>query len=264
MVMMNLSQYSKPGTLADTQGVFTRHVRDPENQPAPGDIEDRRMGIYRNSIYLNIERMVSNFFPVLKKVFTEDDWHAMVRDYFRDHRSHVPPYLPRLGHEFLQYLENERDLDGDPPFILELAHYEWIEFALSIDTREIAWEGIDREGDLLDGVPVLNPLAMPLCYTYPVHTIGADNQPQDAPEQPTYLIVYRDRHYKTGFMNLNPVSARLVEKIMQEKHKTGRDLLEEIAEELNHPNADIVVTGGLDTMNQLHAKDILLGTLSAR
>ena len=116
--------------------------------------------------------------------------------------------------------------------------------------------------NLIDG-PVLNPLAIPLCYAYPVHTIGADNRPQEAPEQPTYLVVYRNSHYKTGFMNLNPVSARLVEKIRQERHKTGRELLEEIAEELNHPNIDTVVTGGLDTMKQLHAKDILLGTLSA-
>ena len=257
---MNLSQYNKPVTLADIQGVFTRHIRDPGCQPAPGDIEDRRMEIYRNSIFLNIERMASNFFPVLKKILPDDHWHAMMRDYFKHHRSHVPPYLPRIGHEFLQYLENERDLDNDPPFILELAHYEWIEFALSIDTREIKWDGIDPEGDLLNGIPVLSPLAMPLRYSYPVHTISPVNLPADPTEQPTYLIIYRDTQYKTGFMVLNPVSARLVEKILQQKDIPGRILLEEVAEELHHPNVEIVVAGGLDTMQQLRAKDILLGT----
>ena len=259
---MNLSQYNKPKSLADIQDVFTRHIRDPECQPAPDDIEDRRMGIYRNSIFLNIERMASNFFPVLKKILPDDHWHAMVRDYFKHHRSHVPPYLPRIGHEFLQYLENERNLDGDPPFILELAHYEWIEFALSIDTREIMWEGIDPEGDLLNGIPVLSPLVVPLCYSYPVHTISPDNRPVEPAEQPTYLVVYRDTHYKVGFMELNPVSARLLEKILQQKDLPGKILLEEVAEELHHPNMEIVIAGGLDTMKQLRGKDILLGTKS--
>ena len=218
------------------------------------------MEIYRNSIYLNIERMVSNFFPVLKKIFTDDDWHKMIRDYFKHHRSHVPPYLPRLGLEFLQYLENERNLDNDPPFILELAHYEWVEFALAIDTREIEWKDIDPQGDLLKGIPVLSPLAMPLCYSWPVHTISQENRPEEPPEQPTYLIVYRDTQYKVGFMELNPVSARLLEKILQQKNVAGQILLQEVAEELHHPNTEVVIAGGLDTMKQLREKDILLGT----
>ena len=259
---MNLSQYNKPVTLADIQGVFTRHIRDPGCQPAPGDIEDRRMEIYRNSIFLNIERMASNFFPVLKKILPDDHWHAMIRDYFKYHRSHVPPYLPRIGQEFLQYLENERDLDGDPPFILELAHYEWIEFALSIDTREIRWDGINPEGDLLEGIPVLSPLAVPLSYSYPVHTINPDNRPEKPPGQPTYIVVYRNTHYKVGFMELNPVSARLLEKILQQKDLPGKILLEEVAAELHHPNVEIVIAGGLDAMKQLREKDILLGTIT--
>lgn len=260
---MNLSQYNKHKSLAEIQDVFTRHIRDPEYQPAPGDIEDRRMEIYRNSIFLNIERMASNFFPVLKKILPDDHWHAMIRDYFKYHRSHVPPYLPRIGQEFLQYLENERDLEGDPPFILELAHYEWIEFALSIDTREIQWDGIDPDGDLLEGIPVLSPIVIPLSYSYPVHTIIPDNRTEELPAQPTYLIVYRDTSYKVGFMELNPVSARLLEKILRKKELPGKILLEEVAEELHHPNVEIVIAGGLDTMKQLRDKDILLGTKSA-
>jgi len=220
------------------------------------------MEIYRNAIHLNIERVVSNFFPVLKKILPDDQWHAMVRDYFKQHRAYVPPFLPRYGQEFLHYLEHERDLKDDPPFILELAHYEWVEFALSIDTREIGGEGINPKGDLLEGIPVLSPLAVPLCYSYPVHTISPDNQPEEPPEQPTYLIVYRDTHYKVGFMELNQVSAKLLEKILQQKDIAGQILLEEIAEELHHPNVEIVIAGGLDTMKQLHKKDILLGTKS--
>ena len=57
---------------------------------------------------------------------------------------------------------------------LELAHYEWVELALSLDTREIRQDGINPDGDLLSGVPVLNELSWSLVYDYPVQRIGPD------------------------------------------------------------------------------------------
>ena len=226
----------------------------------PADIEDQRMEVYRNSIYLNIERMVSNFFPVLKKVLAETQWRSMVRDYFVQHRSHVPPYLPKLGQEFVHYLEHERDLSRDPSFILELAYYEWSSFALSIDVREIEWDGIDTtENNLLIGVPVLNPLILTMNCRYPVHQIGPEYIPDKVPEQPTYIVVYRDRNYKIGFMELNPVSARLLELIQKNQDIPARQLLEGIATELQHPDVEVVIKGGQEIMQRLQAKDVILG-----
>lgn len=259
--MMNIPQETTHKTLAEVQNMFTQHIRDPEHRSAPDDIEERRMEIYRSSIYLNIERVVSNFFPVLKKVLPDDQWHNMVKDYFKRHRSRVSPFLPRLGQEFLEYLEHERDLKDDPGFILELAHYEWIEFSLSIDVREIEMQGIDPKGDLLKGIPVMSPLALPLSYRYPVHRISPDNQPDQAPNEPTYLVVYRDLNDKIGFIKLNPVSACLLEHIREGNNITGQTLLETIATKLRHPNPGIVIQGGAQIMQQLYDKNVILGTL---
>ena len=38
-----------------TQYAFAAHLRDPDANPAPPDIEDRRMKIYRELVYNNIE-----------------------------------------------------------------------------------------------------------------------------------------------------------------------------------------------------------------
>ena len=38
----------------DKQYEFAAHLRDPENVPAPDGIEDRRMGIYRELFYNNL------------------------------------------------------------------------------------------------------------------------------------------------------------------------------------------------------------------
>lgn len=252
-------------TLADkprfqeVQHAFTQHMRDPENNPAPEDIEDRRLEIYRGLLYRNVEGFIAGSFPVLRKITPDAKWHAMVRDYFRRHQSRTPLF-PKMPQEFLQYLEQERYNEGDPPFLLELAHYEWVELALNLDTREIGMDGIDPDGDLLEALPVLNPLTWLLEYRYPVHKISPDFMPDHPPEQPAYLVVYRNKNDKVGFIELNPVSARLMELIQKSECSSGRNALETIARELGHPDPDVVIDGGLEIMQGLLQKGVLLGT----
>jgi hypothetical protein len=58
------------------QYAFAAHIRDPEHQPAPDDIEDRRMQIYRELFYNNVEGFLSGTFPVLRKIHSDGDWHT--------------------------------------------------------------------------------------------------------------------------------------------------------------------------------------------
>lgn len=260
---MTTSPNSDKKSFIDLQYAFTRHIRNPEREPAPADIEERRMEIYRGLLYRNVESFIANSFPVIRRILSDDDWHAMIRDYFSRHEAHTPLF-PGMPREFLQYLEQERQDENDPPFLLELAHYEWIELAIAIDTREISVEGIDTNGDLLEGIPVLSPLAWPVSYTWPVHQIGPGYQLGTPPEQPTYIVVYRNRDDEVGFIELNPVSAKLLELIQQENDQTGREMLERIARELKHPEPDVVIRGGQDILNTMHARDIILGTSQDR
>ena len=243
----------------EVQYAFTRHMRDPEHADAPEDVEDRRVGIYRRLLYRNVEGFIANSYPVIRKITPDDKWHAMLRDYFKRHQSRTPLF-PKMPQEFLQYLEKERNSKDDPPFLLELAHYEWIELALNIDTREIEMEGINPQGNLLEELPVLNPLHYLLSYRFPVHMISPDYLPDEAPEQPTYLAVFRNRKDKAGFFELNPVSARLLDLIDKKEISSGRAALEKIAVELQHPDPGTVISGGLEIMQNLLEKDVILGT----
>lgn len=253
----------KPRSFTAVQRSFTRHIRDPENQPAPAGIEDRRMEIYRGLLYRNVESFIANSYPVLRKITPDKLWHKLIRDYFKNHRARTPLF-PKMPREFLQYLENERgEREGDFPFLRELAHYEWVELGLALDAREIVMAGINGDGDLLAGVPQLNPLAWPLCYRFPVHRISPDYLPDTAPDQPTYLMVYRDRRDKVGFMEMNPVAARLVELIQADTGESGRELLEKIAGELNHPQPEVVSSGGRAILEDMRNRDIILGTKDA-
>ena len=253
---MSVSAESKK--FRDIQYAFTRHIRDPEHQPAPADVEERRMDIYRGLLYRNVEGFIAQSFPVLRKVTPDDRWHSMLRDYFKRHIAHTPLF-PKMPQEFLHYLEQERADNDDPAFLPELAHYEWVELALIYDNRELSMQHCNTNGDLLAGVPVLNPITFLLEYKFPVHRISPHYQPDVPPEQPTYLVVYRDRNDNVGFIELNPVAARLLELVRKNRNISGRVLLESIADELQHPNPAVVISGGLDIMKDLQRKDILLG-----
>ena len=252
---------SSRNSFKDIQYQFTRHIRDPANAPAPGDIEERRMAIYRDLLYRNVESFLANSFPVLRKVIKDDDWHSLMREYFKNHQSRTPLF-PKMPQEFLQYLQDNEETARDLyPFLLELAHYEWVELALSIDSREIRQDGLDTGGDLLSGVPVLNELSWSLAYNYPVHRIGPDYLPGEKPAQPTCLLVYRDRQDSVRFIELNPLAARLVDCLKENTgKKTGREILMEIAGEIAHPDPEIVVNGGCAILEDMRDKQIVLGT----
>ena len=50
------------------QQAFTRHMRDPANAPAPAGVEDRRMAIYRDLLFNNVQTFLAGCFPVLRKI----------------------------------------------------------------------------------------------------------------------------------------------------------------------------------------------------
>ncbi len=107
---------------------------------------------------------------------------------------------------------------------------------------------------------MLSALIRPIVYQFPVHNISLDYLPESAAEQPTYLVVFRNRNDEIGFLELNSVAARLLELLQQKSDRTGKELLLLIAAELQHPDPAAVIKGGLEIMQGMHEKDIILGT----
>lgn len=252
---------SERPAFADLQYRFTAHMRDPAGAPAPEGLEDRRVGIYRDLLYRNVEGFMANAFPVVRRLLDDESWHAMIRHYFATHQARTALF-PRMPQEFLQYLAEERDVPCDLPFLAELAHYEWLEAEVALDTRELGDVTIDPAYGLLDGCPVPNPVLRAHAYRWPVHRIAPDFVPDAPPDEPTYLVVYRDRDDAAGFMELNAVSARLLDLVLSGSGASGRALLERIASELGHPDPGVVVEGGRDILASFAARGILLGAVA--
>jgi len=260
---------SDKATIARTQKIqsaFAAHLRAPDLVSAPADIEPRRMGIYRDLIYNNIESFIATGFPVLRSLYSDASWHTLVRDFVRRHAASTPYFL-QISEEFLRYLQEERgDAEAavdDPGFLLELAHYEWVELALDVSEEDFP-DGLtapEKSEQFLSLCPVVSPLAWNLSYRFPVHRIGPAYQPLAPPQEPTFLVVYRNRADKVAFLEANGVTARLLQlaDAPENSGQTAHNLLMRLAEELHHPAPEQVLLSGVDLLNKLMRLDILAG-----
>ena len=240
---------------------FAGHIRDPENVPAPEGIEERRMAVYRELFFNNIRNLLATMFPVIRKLHSDDKWHALIRQFMQRHRAETPYFL-QLPQEFLAFLQNEYELQADDyPFLLELAHYEYVELALSISEEVNDVDGVDPDGDLLQQVPVKSVLAWVYAYQFPVHRIKKDYTPAEPAEQPVFIAVYRRSNDSVGFLELNPMTAKLLEAIdNNDQQLTGEALLRALADEINYADADALVQHGAAALDEMRQLEILTGT----
>ncbi len=209
----------------------------------------------------NLLNLLSNMFPVLKKLLPDTKWRSLVRQFMQRHRAETPYFL-QLPEEFLAFLQHEYELQEDDfPFLIELAHYEYIELALSISEERNDLTGVDPDGDLLANVPVKSDLTWIYAYQYPVHRISSDYIPTEPAEQPVFLAVYRGIDDKVGFLELNPITAGLLELISQnDSQASGEDLLRALAEQVNYPDVGALIQHGAAALEEMRKLEILTGT----
>lgn len=187
--------------------------------------EQRRIEIYQELFFNNLEDFCSTTFPVLKSTMGSKKWLGLVRSFFIEHQCETPHFI-EISEEFLMYLSQSPEW-LDEPWMLELAHYEWVELASATAMSEPAdpvvcdpqklgeqfgEELIELENDsqVLVSLP---ESTWPLAYNYPVHTISADNKPSEP--TPTYIVVYRDLRYEVQFVGTDALTVHLMTFIQQ-------------------------------------------------
>ncbi|MDD2759661.1 MAG: putative DNA-binding domain-containing protein [Methylomonas sp.] len=238
------------------QAQFAAYIRDPEHQPLPADTDPQRMAMYRELFFNNINGFLSSNFPVLRKIINDDDWQALAKDFYLRHRCRTP-HFSEIAEEFLDYLQNERHAAGDFPFLLELAHYEWVEMALSIAKDAPVFGDAAFVADVLQRQIVLSPLAWPLAYQYPVQRIGPDYLPSAPPEQATYLIVYRDLEDEVHFMQATPLVFRMLQLLEQSQPVSGSASLAALVKEMSDLDPESL-NHGASCLTQLAEKGIII------
>jgi hypothetical protein len=234
---------------------MARHVRDPATHAGPPGIEARRLKIYSDLVYNNLDGLLAGGFPVIRKTLGDADWRTLVRGFLARHHSRTPLFTA-LGRELIAHVEAEPD--PRRPWLAELAHYEWAELGLQLS--DAAVPAHDPDGDLLAGVAVLSPLAWPLAYRWPVNRIGPDFQATELPTEPTLLLLRRQPDGRIHFSALSPLLFRLLDMAVGNRERSGRELLRKLADEAGQTDFDGFLAEATPMLQRLRSEGVLLGT----
>lgn len=238
-----------PDSLREQQLAFANHLRNPSLHAPPPGVSEQRLRVYRELFFNNIRQLLAGAFPVLRSILPDADWKALVRAFYAHHRCETPLF-PFIAGEFADYLQQERDRAGEPPFLAELALYEWSEIALR-HAEDAMWPAV--VGDK----PRLSPLCWPLAFRWPVHRIGGDYQPAEPPAQPTCLLVYRDETHAVRFIESNAATFRLLTLLADDSLPDLAAVTAQLALELQHPDAVVLSAALQAVMDDLADKGIL-------
>ena len=241
-----------------TQCAFAAYIRDPEHNPAPPGVKPERIAMYHELFFNNLKTFISSGFPVLKEVLDEAHWLELVQDFFTRHRC-TTPYFSEFPEEFLAFLREERTgHPEDPPFLLELAHYEWVELALSLAEAEAPLASPQLQQNPLQCTLSLSEVAWPLAYRFPVQRISRDYQPKEAPAEPTCLVVYRNRQDEVRFIEANPATYRLLQILETQGPTPASDCLLQIALELGATDPEPILAYGADILRDLGQRGVVV------
>jgi hypothetical protein len=242
------------------QRAFTARIRDPQAKPRPRAAPAKRMRVYEELLYNNLEGFLLACFPVCRKILGVRRWRTLVRMFFRDHANHSP-YFRQIPEEFLKYLQDEwTPGEGFPAFLPELAHYEWVELELDTSNRDRDLPPHDPDGDLLTGQPVLNPVMRVLAYRWPVHRLSPRHKLAVPPDEPTFLVAFRDAAWETHFNHINSASAVFLQLLQERPDLSGAAVIEKLAAQLGYPDVAALSPFGHQLLLRWRNEGLILGT----
>ena len=239
------------------QQSFIDYIRDPE-KPLPAGVPRERMQVYRELFFNNVMGFVSNAFPVLKSVYSEKDWQALVQAFFSQHDCQSPIFIDIAG-EFLHFLQQEyQPKDNDPPFMLELAHYEWLELVVAVAQQKSDEQPILAEQ--ISHIPLcLAATARVAQYHFPVQHIRQDYRPEKVLDTPVFFCLYQEKDGEVCFLQLTPLSAQVLAYIVERGKVMFNDILKWLTTTYPQMAQEVLAKGCLDLLEQLAIKGIVRG-----
>lgn len=243
---------------AGLQRRFLAHLRHPSPGNQPPGFAPERLAVYVDLLYNKFDESLSACFPVLQSILEAAQWRALVQDFIAEHRC-LSPYYRQIPDEFVLYLQNERQVASDPPFLAELAHFEWIELVLSISDAEPYDIALLSDEQLLDAVLHFTPVMRLLHYIWPVQEINRILQPSELPATATHILGFRAADEEVRFIALNAITGRFI--LLLQGGLNGRQALHYLHKELlSTADFSHFFQFGLGILRDLYAQGVIIGT----
>lgn len=239
------------------QQSFIDYIRDPQ-KPLPAGVPLERMRVYRELFFNNVLGFVSGGFPVLKSLYSEQDWQALVQAFFSQHDCQSPIFIDIAG-EFLNFLQQEyQPKDNDPPFMLELAHYEWLELAVAVAQQKS--DQLPLQAAEIQRVPIcLAATARVAQYHFAVQHIRQDYRPEQPLDTPVFLCLYQDHDGKVCFLQLTALTAQVLAYAVERGTVIFSEVLSWLTSTYPQIAQEVLAKGCLALLEQLAVKGIVCG-----
>ena len=233
------------------QQQFVAYLRSPEQSEKPADVQQERLDVYRELLFNNVAAFVGSAFPVLKSLYSEQAWQQRVQLFFALYRCENPFFLS-IAKSFLDFLQDQYQLQQDDQvFMLELAHYEWLELELATRKAQAGPVVTDVKNQALQ----LSELASVQAYQYPVHKICVEFQPTET--EASFLLIHRDHDDAVKFIALNQLTTLLLQLLAQQPGLTLTELVEELIPYVPQLDAGQLLSGAEQILRNFTAKGIV-------
>ncbi|MGL6124241.1 MAG: HvfC family RiPP maturation protein, partial [Shewanella sp.] len=229
--------------------------------PLPANTDLSRMQVYRELFFSNVQGFVSSGFPVLKSLYSEDDWLALVQRFFSQHDCKSPIFIDIAG-EFLTFLQQQyQPTANDPIFMLELAHYEWLELVVAV-AQASEDEAQLSPAQITTQALCLSQTARVAQYHFEVQYIRQDYRPQEQLDTPVFFCLYQDVDGEVRFLQLPPLSAQVLAFLQAQVQADFKALVDWLT--ITYPGMEckVIEQGCLRLLEQLAAKGIVRGRQS--
>ncbi|MFK5949003.1 MAG: putative DNA-binding domain-containing protein [Methylococcales bacterium] len=247
---------------------FVDYIRNPLKDGAVPGLLPVKSNIYAKLLFSKIEGSLDNCFPISCQLLGSECWQQLIKNFISEHQCKSPLYR-EIPDEFIDYLMNDQSDIVLPEFIIELAHFEWMELVLETEKAMPSKPCFPMTDNILDITPMLNPVLHLLYYHYPVQNISSSNpywknwESRSKPYSQDVIILagLRDNNDKVQFIEINRVTAHLIE-LAQEELSSGKQLLLELAAAMHYGDHETILPFGTDILKQLEQQHIIIGSLN--
>jgi hypothetical protein len=220
----------------------------------------RRLGLYRQLVRHNVVKVIG---VMLER--TRDRLEALapgvfdrtVTAFLKD-RGPRTPHLRDVPGELLAWAAPRWRADMDlPSWVADYAELELVDFTIGVAPRPLPPPPL---AEVTADRPLVfaDPRVM-VDLAWAVHELPVDDVKAKPERREVHLLVYRDAHHQTQYLDLTPLAAAILERLF-----AGRALglaMREACESTGQELDDVVLAGAARLLATLGERGILLGAL---
>ncbi|MDO5103992.1 MAG: putative DNA-binding domain-containing protein [Lautropia sp.] len=170
------------------------------HQPLPNGVAPQGIEAQVAQMRHAMGDIVTRCLPLCQRLIGDDDWKNLLNRFLASDKLHEATYVHQVPRAFIAFLQGADQASQLPPWMPELAHYEWVEM-----------EVISAPEQAPDYGPqglALSPRLRLQAYDWPVQQIRPDHVAIEPAL--TFFAVYQNRAGDVRFSELSPAAAQLL------------------------------------------------------